>query len=152
MSKIYSLKENSSLNTSSNLSGVSQILIIYITVYPIRVDKKTNFISWCLLRNTSSICKIIISQKDVPIQKFRSSPPEVFLRKVVLKICIEFAAGHSYRSAISIKLQSNFIEIALQHGCSLVNFIFSEHLFLRTPLEGCFWKLHWFLLHYRTLY
>ena len=45
MSKIYALKENSSLNTSSNLSGVSQILIIYITVYPIRVDKKTNFIS-----------------------------------------------------------------------------------------------------------
>ena len=32
----------------------------------------------------------------------------------------------------------NFIEIALWHECSPVNFcIFLEYLFLRTPLEGC---------------
>ena len=36
-------------------------------------------------------------------------------------------------------MQSNFIEITLLDGCTLVNcFIFSENLFLRTPLEVCF--------------
>ena len=59
----------------------------------------------------------------------RCSPPEVFLGKRVLKICSKFTGEHSCRSAISIKLQSNFIEIALRHGCSLVNLL---HIF-RTP-------------------
>ena len=34
-------------------------------------------------------------------------------------------------------------DFTLRHGCSPVNLliycIFSEHLFLRTPLDGCFW-------------
>ena len=50
----------------------------------------------------------------------RSSPPEVFLVKGVLKICSKFTGEYSCRSVISIKLQSNFIEITLQHGCSPV--------------------------------
>ena len=71
---------------------------------------------------------------------FRSSHPEVFLEKAVLKICSKFTGEHPCRSAISIKLQSDVIEIALRHGCSPVNWsIFSEHLFLRTLLVGCFW-------------
>ena len=38
--------------------------------------------------------------------------------------------------------QSDFIEFKLRHECSPVNWcIFSEHLFLRTPLGGCFWWL-----------
>ena len=53
--------------------------------------------------------------------KSRSSRPEVFLRKGVLKICSKFTREHPCRSAISIKLQSNFIEITLRHGCSPVN-------------------------------
>ena len=57
----------------------------------------------------------------------RRSRPEVFLRKDVLKICSEFTGQHSCRSVISIKLLCNFV-------CC----IFSEHLFLRTPLDGCF--------------
>ena len=60
---------------------------------------------------------------------FRSSHPEVFLGKSVLKICSKFTGEHPYRSAISIKLQSNFIEIALWHGCSSVNLL---HIF-RAP-------------------
>ena len=40
---------------------------------------------------------------------YRSSYPEVFLRKGVLKICSKFTGEHPYRSAISIKLQSNFV-------------------------------------------
>ena len=52
-----------------------------------------------------------------------SSHPEVLLRKGVLKICTKFTGEHPCRSVISIKLQSNFIEIALRHGCSLVHLL-----------------------------
>ena len=39
----------------------------------------------------------------------------------------------------SKKLFSNFIEITLRHGCSPVNLVhISEHLAIRTPLEGYF--------------
>ena len=59
----------------------------------------------------------------------RSSHLEVFLVKGVLKICSKFTGEHPYRSAISIKLQSKFIEITLWHRCSPVNLL---HIF-RTP-------------------
>ena len=54
------------------------------------------------------------------------SPPEVFLGKSVLKICSKFTREHACRSVISIKLQSNFIEITLRHGCSPVSLL---HIF-----------------------
>ena len=57
--------------------------------------------------------------KKCQIGKF-DYPPELFLGKGVLKICSKFTGEHPYRSVISIKLQSNFIEITLRHGCSLV--------------------------------
>ena len=60
---------------------------------------------------------------------FRSGHSEVFFRKVVLKICSKFTGEHPCWSAISIKLHSNFIEITLWHGCSLINLL---HI-LRTP-------------------
>ena len=63
------------------------------------------------------------------ITNFRSSPPEVFLGKGVLKIFSKFAREHPCQSVISIKLQSNFIEITLRHWCSPVNLL---HI-LRTP-------------------
>ena len=51
----------------------------------------------------------------------RSSHPEGFFRKGVLKICSKFTGEHPSRSAISVKLLCNFIEITLWLGCSLVN-------------------------------
>ena len=54
---------------------------------------------------------------------YRSSHPDAFLEKVVLKICSNFKGEHPNRSAISIKLQSNFIEITLRHGSSPVNLL-----------------------------
>ena len=60
---------------------------------------------------------------------FENSHSEVFLRKDVLKICTKFTGQHPCRSAISTKLQSNFIEITLRHGYSPVNLL---HIF-RTP-------------------
>ena len=53
----------------------------------------------------------------------RSSPSEVFFREGVLKICCKFTREHPCRNAISIKLQSNFIEIALRHGYFPVNLL-----------------------------
>ena len=53
----------------------------------------------------------------------RNSTPEVFLLKVVQKIFSKFIGKHPCRTVISIKLQSNFIEIALQHGWCLVNLL-----------------------------
>ena len=58
--------------------------------------------------------------------KGRSSPPEVFIGKDVLKICSKFPGELPCQSVISIKLQRNFIKIALQHGCSPVNLL---HIF-----------------------
>ena len=58
----------------------------------------------------------------------RSSRPEVFLEKGVLKICSKFSGERPCQGTISIKLQSNFIEIVLQHGCSPVH---SLHIYRR---------------------
>ena len=59
----------------------------------------------------------------------RSSHSEVFYWKGILKICSKFTGEHPCGSAILIKLLCNFIDIALQHGCSSVNLL---HIF-RTP-------------------
>ena len=53
----------------------------------------------------------------------RISPPQVFLGTSLLKICNKFTGEHRCQSVFSIKLQSNFIEIALRHGCSPVNLL-----------------------------
>ena len=58
---------------------------------------------------------------------FRSSRPEIFLGKVFWKY-VEYPCW----SVNSIKLLCNFIEIALRHGCTLVNLL---HIF-RTPIPG----------------
>ena len=53
----------------------------------------------------------------------RSTPPEVFLAKRVMKIRSKFTGQHLYQSVISIKLQSNFVQVALQYECSPVNLL-----------------------------
>ena len=60
---------------------------------------------------------------------FRSNLPEVFLEKGVLKTCSKYTGEQPCWSVISIKLQSNFIEIILRHGCSPVNLLY----IFRTP-------------------
>ena len=60
---------------------------------------------------------------------YRSSRPEVFLGKGVVKICSKFTGEDPRRTGISINLQSRFIEIALHHGCSPVNLLY----IFRTP-------------------
>ena len=70
---------------------------------------------------------------------FRSSHPEVFLEKGVLKNMQQFTGEYPCRGAISIKLQSSFIEITLRHGCSPVNSL----LIFRTPFSKntSWWQL-----------
>ena len=60
---------------------------------------------------------------------YRSSRPEVFLRKDVLKMCSNVTGEHSCRSMI----KSHFGMGVLLWICC----IFSEPFFLRTPLHGC---------------
>ena len=55
---------------------------------------------------------------------------KVFIGKAGLKICSKFTGKHPCQSAVSIKLQRNFIEITFRHWCSPVNLL---HIF-RTPL------------------
>ena len=57
---------------------------------------------------------------------YRSSTSEVFLQKADLKICKKLKGKQPCRSAISIKLLCNFIEITLRHRCSPVNLL---HIF-----------------------
>ena len=73
--------------------------------------------------------KCELTQRNVFVWILRSSHPEEFLGKGVLKICRKVTREQPYWSAISIKLQSNFIEIPLRHGSSPVNLL---HIF-RTP-------------------
>ena len=40
-----------------------------------------------------------------------------------MKICSKFTGEHRCRSVTSIKLLSNFIEVAIQHECSPVNLL-----------------------------
>ena len=53
----------------------------------------------------------------------------MFLGKIVLKISSKFTGEHQCQSVISMKLQSNFIETTLRHGCSNLLHIF------RTPFS-----------------
>ena len=64
---------------------------------------------------------------------FRSNPPEALLGKGVLKICSKFSGEYPCQVVISIKLQSNSIEITLQYGCSPVNLL---HIFRKTFPEN----------------
>ena len=71
----------------------------------------------------------------------RSSCPELFLRKNVLKIYSKFTAEHPCRRAISIKELCNFIEIAVWHRCSPVNLLHNFRIhFPKNRSAGYFWK------------
>ena len=68
-------------------------------------------------------------------QKVRSSPPpELSLRKAVLKICSKFTGEHPCRSVILLKSHLN-------KGVLLyIWWILLEQLLMGARLEDCFWK------------
>ena len=67
---------------------------------------------------------ILHASNTLRMSTFRSTHPEVFLGKGVLKICRKYTREHPCRSVISIKLLKQ-----IRHGCSPVNLL---HIF-RTP-------------------
>ena len=69
--------------------------------------------------NTYALIMLFFNSSFVEL--YRSSHPELFLVKDVLKICSKFIGGHP----------CNFIKITLWHGCSHVNLL---HIF-RTPFH-----------------
>ena len=80
-------------------------------------------------RNVVYVFREFVAQQKLftmKMDRFRSSPPEMFLCKCVLSLYIEFTGEHPCQSAISIKQQSNLIEITLRHGCSPENLL---HIF-----------------------
>ena len=96
-----------------------------------------------LLSDYKGACQCL--NPKLKIEKHRSSRSEVFLGNSVLKTCSKCTREHPCRSAISIKLLCSFIEIALRHGCSPVNFpawVFSCKFaaYFQNTLGGCFWK------------
>ena len=78
------------------------------------------FETCCILFVWSSSHSIII---------FRSSHPEVFLEKGVLKIRSKFTGEHTCRCVIPARFLCKFIEFSFWHGHSPVNL---QHIF-RTP-------------------
>ena len=67
-------------------------------------------------------------------KEFQTQPP----RDVPMKRC----SRNMLRIYRRTPMPKCDIEITLRYGCSPVIYcIFSEHLFLRTRLEGCFWNL-----------
>ena len=91
-----------------------------------------------------SLLNVCHRQKVMLGSIFRSSHPEVFLGKGILKICSKFTGEHPCRCEISIKLQSSFIEITLQNGCSPVNLL---HIFRISFLKN---TSGWLLLLFLT--
>ena len=89
---------------------------------------------FCYFRSNNSAFLVLKSM-------IRSSPPDVFLGKVILKICSKFTKENPYQSVISIKLLCNFIEIVLRHGYSPVTLL---HIFKTRFCKNTFGGL---LLH-----
>ena len=73
------------------------------------------------------ICYGLISYKLVYKKPFIV----ILIKKDVLKMSSKFSYKHSCRSVVSIKSQSNFIEITFPHRCSPVNLL---HIF-RIPFS-----------------
>ena len=113
---------------------VSHIKCFHLDTWPkMKNEKKLE----CFLRIWALLLSTLLN--------YRSSHPEVFLRKGVLEICSKFTGEHPCRGGISITLNGNFIEITLRHGCSPVNL---QHLFKKPFLKN---TSGWMLLDMQSL-
>ena len=63
-----------------------------------------------IIFNLMGVLLMIIFNLMGVLAVFRSSPPEEFLGKDVLKICRKFTGEHPWRSVTSTKLQSNLLK------------------------------------------
>ena len=85
--------------------------------YQNNATSKTFFKKSCLRIDRIFSPRIFLSFNILPrfllkvVILITNSPRKVFLLKVVLKICNKFTGEHQCRSVISIKLQSNFVNM-----------------------------------------
>ena len=85
------------------------IMVFYFTLSTKFPEKMFSFFSLCFKCQVSfNIYNKWLENPGNTLPKFRSSPPELFLEKDVLKIGSKFTGEHPCQSAISIKLQSSF--------------------------------------------
>ena len=92
-----------------------------------------------MMQPTPLATGMFVLQNDTTFS--RNSPPEVFLGKSILKICIKFTGEHPCQSVILIKLLATLLKSHLGMGVLLeICCIFSEHIFIRTVMKGCFWS------------
>ena len=106
---------------------------------------KMNMISLYVLRDFEKSTKAFLLTSMVlqyfffvQVNTHWLQPPEAavqrFLRKGVLKICSKFTEDHSCRSAISRNRTSAWV-------FSSKFAAYFQSIFLRTPLDGCFWTI-----------
>ena len=94
---------------------------VYLTKYALD-GFHVMYLHW-FMRDSPIFWKQKMRAVNGKISISRSSLSRVVLGKGVLKICTKFTGEHPYCSAISIKSQSDFTEIALRHGSSPVNLV-----------------------------
>ena len=72
----------------------------------------------------SSWSKRIFSHFLKLISQLTEATPQVFFRESVLKICSKYKEKHPRRSCDFSKVACRYIEVALKHGRSPVNFLY----------------------------
>ena len=102
---------------SANPQNGLSVFDHFVTLAFKGLRQKSNFAVWLAERSSHS-CSVYLKDHHLfqTFVLFRSSHPDMFLEKGVLKICSKLTGEHRCQSAISIKLLCNFIEIALWHG------------------------------------
>ena len=87
----------------------------------------------------------VVLMWNLPTSYFRSSHPDVFLGKGVLKLCSKFTGEHPCRSAISVKMQSNW--------CSLVHLLLIfRTTFLRNTSGWLLLNIFYYVILYLIIY
>ena len=90
-----------------------------------------------------------LSMKWENIRTCRSSRPEVFCKKGVLRNLAKFTGKHLCQSLFFKKVAGlrpeTLLKKRLWHGCFPVNFVelLRTPFFKRTPLDDCFWKSYY---------
>ena len=116
---------------------ICQHLHLHMNILCWRFHTEAPFTFWDMLTwdTWKFVCKHLETIEYVKnwltLQLQSYSHPEVLLGKGVLKIFGKFTEENPCRNVISIKFQSNFIEITFRHGCSPVNLL----QIFRTPFS-----------------
>ena len=94
------------LSSKTKIGKVSWCLILFY------VSQSSSPLQSCFKENAKILSKNSTTQEIITISRqSRSSRPEMFIGKDVLKKCRKFTGEHPCRSAISIKLLANLLKL-----------------------------------------